>query len=266
MNYIFICKQCGNIQDYNEKKGTIGLKCSRCSKTMGWESSFPVLAALNFEHSAQLLLEQSKKQDKDNLNKQMLILEEDYPFIDKTFLDKWINKYETFLEKYPDNDDKIWIKRDDEFENIICNELGIDMALSLFSAIQVCNRNYYRKPYIIMVASLIEQLFNDYFNEVVKRKLPTRGTEIFINKYKDSGIQSIINVTDIFLDESLKDKMDKYSKGFFDKWSSLRNLRNNIIHSNNIYVSKNRIAKINKMVGESYNVFKNLKSELYSNS
>ena len=33
--------------------------------------------------------------------------------INKTFIDKWINKYENWLEHYPDNNDTIWIERDD---------------------------------------------------------------------------------------------------------------------------------------------------------
>ena len=67
------------------------------------------------------------------------------------------------------------------------------------------------------------------------------------------------------MEESLALKMNKYSNGFFDRWTSLRKLRNDIIHSNSTYVSKNKISKINKMVDESFLVFSNLKSEIYKN-
>ena len=65
--YLFICRECGNIQKYDKKRGTLELKCEKCNKEMSWESSFPPLTALNFKNSAQLLLEQSKQQDRENL-------------------------------------------------------------------------------------------------------------------------------------------------------------------------------------------------------
>lgn len=263
MKYIFICKNCGNIQEYNKKQGTRGLKCKKCCNEMGWESSFPPLTALDFENSAHLLLEQSKKQDKENLQTVYSYVKEGFD-VDKTFIDKWINKYESWLEKYPDNSDTVWTERDDKFEDIICYELGENLGLCIFSAVHVI-RNYYRKPYIIIVASLIEQLFNDYFREVVTKKLSQYGKNIFLDKYDTVGIQASIDIIDSFLDESLSKKMNKYSDGFFDKWTNLRKLRNDIIHSNSIYVSKIKISKINKMIEESFLVFYNLKSEIYKN-
>ena len=105
---LFICKECGNIQKYEEDKGTIGLKCKKCDSKIGWESSFPPLTALNFKNSAHLLLEQSKKQDKENLQTIALFINKESKFnINKTFIDKWINKYENWLEHYPDNNDTI---------------------------------------------------------------------------------------------------------------------------------------------------------------
>lgn len=263
MEYIFICKKCGNVQEYNRKQGTIDLKCEKCCNKLGWESSFPPLTALNFENSAHLLLEQIKKQDKENLQMVYSYVKEAFD-IDKTFIDKWINKYESWLEKYPDNNDTIWRERDDAFEDIICDEIGENLGVCIFSGI-LGIRNYYRKPYIIIVASLIEQLFNDYFREVVTKKLSKYGKKIFFDKYDSVGIQASIDIIDSFLDESLSIKMNKYSNGFFDRWTTLRKLRNDIIHSNSTYVSKNRILKINKMIRESLFVFYNLKSEIYKN-
>ena len=50
---------------------------------------------------------------------------------------------------------------------------------------------------------------------------------------------------------------------FFSKWGKLRQLRNNIIHSNTEYISKIKLSKIRKLLNESFIVFKNIKSELY---
>lgn len=261
--YLFICRECGHIQEYDEKKGTIGLKCEKCGNEMGWESSFPPLTALNFRNSAQLLLEQAKKQDKENLERAMLFIKsEGSSYIDKTFMDKWINEYEKWLERYEDNNDTIWKERDDKFEDIICNKLGEELGICIFVALKM-DKNYFRKPYIIMVASMIEQLFNDYFNEIVKKKLSTFGSKIFLQKYDTSGIQSSIDIIESFLDERLDVKMNKYAEGFFDKWANLRKLRNDIIHSNSTYVSKIKVSKINKMIDESFLVFSHLKSEIY---
>ncbi len=264
--YMFICKECGNIQKYDESKGTIELKCERCASKLGWESSFPPLTALNLKNSAQLLLEQSKKQDREILQAtELLITKTGKSNINETFIDKWINTYENWLEKYPDNDDNIWIERDDKFEDIICNELGVELGLNLFSALKF-DKNYFRKPYVIMVASMIEQLFNDYFNELVRMNLPEYGSKVFLRKYNTAGIQTTIDIAECFLEESLAEKMNRYSDAFSDRWTSLRKLRNDIIHSNSTYISKNKISRINKLAEESFLVFSNLKSEMYKNN
>ena len=88
MNYRFICKKCGNIQEY-DNKGTVGLKCKACCNEIGWANSFPPLTALNFENSANILLQQSKKQDKENLQRVYSFVKKELELeIDKTFLDK----------------------------------------------------------------------------------------------------------------------------------------------------------------------------------
>lgn len=114
-----------------------------------------------------------------------------------------------------------------------------------------------------MLASLIEQLFNDYFTELINLKLSSFGSEVFLAKYNTAGIQSVIDITDSFLDEPQKKQMDKFSNGFFDRWATLRNLRNSIIHSNNKYITKIKLSNMNKLIKESYTVFSQLKSNLY---
>lgn len=138
-----------------------------------------------------------------------------------------------------------------------------EQAIAIFSAIKVFGKNYFRKPYVIIVASLIEQLFNNYFRTVVSTKLTGKGQKIFLDKYETAGIQSAIDIIDSFLDESLYDKMNRYSEGFYDKWAELRRIRNSIIHSNNRYITKVKISQIDKLIIESLNIFSELKGEIY---
>lgn len=231
---------------------------------MTLEDSFPSLSALDFMSSARDLFEQSKKCDIDNLNCQYQLLMEDWKSnIDKTILDKYNEQYQRILEEYPDNDDTIWLEADDKFEDELCSIIQRDQAISIVSAIRVYSDNNFRKPYVIMVASLIEQLFNDYFRIVVGKKLTPEGQKIFLGKYEMAGIQSAINIIDSFLDEKLFIKMNRYSEGFYNKWAELRRIRNNIIHSNNKYISKIKISQIDKLIDESLTVFAELESEVY---
>jgi hypothetical protein len=171
MSYHFICKNCGGIKEFNKELRTKNLKCDICHKSMGWENKFPSLSALDFINTAEKLLELSKKSDKENLDNRYNLIDYDKYAIDKTTLDKYINQYEKHLEKYPDNDDTIWLERMDKFEDILCKDIGPELAIAIVSVLASFNKNYIRKPYIIIVASLIEQLFEDYFTEAISMRL-----------------------------------------------------------------------------------------------
>jgi len=273
MNYMFICKKCGDMQELDNEKGTHNLKCNACSMSMSWGNKFPSLNAIDFINTSKRLFESAKNCDKDNLN--MLydlmlkgkddILKGKYN-IDTTSLNAYVNQYEKHLEKYPDNDDTVWFERADSFIDTLCESMDLELSTAIYSVLSMFNKNPFRKPYIIMIASLIEQLFNDYFVEVISLKLSPNGRKVFLKKYETAGVQSVIDIIDSFLDESLKNKMNKYSEGFYDRWASLRQLRNSIIHSNNKYISKIKVSNIDKLIKESYVVFLNLKSELYKNT
>lgn len=264
MEYLFICKECGNIQEDIKKQGTRELKCKVCNVSMDWKNSFPPLNALDFINNSRDLLELSKKCDKENLENQYQLIQNDGKYtIDKTTLDKYKNHYEKMLERYPDNDDTFWLNNSDDYEEELCKIMDSEQAITIYSSLRVFNKNYYRKPYIIIVASLVEQLFNDYFRTVIGTSLSEYGSKIFLERYDTAGIQSAIDIVESFLNGSLHDKMDIYSKGFYDKWASLRILRNSIIHSNNKYITKIKILHINKLIDESLIVFSNLKSEIY---
>lgn len=256
---MFICKRCGNIQEVSS-----GKECKGCHEVMDWGNSFPPLNALDFVNSAKDLFEQTKRCDKENLNSQyQLLIKDKKRNIDKTLLDKCNNKFEKILGKYPDNDDAVWIEANKKFEDELCSIMCNEQAISIFSAVKVFSKNPYRKPYVIMVASMIEQLFNDYFRIVVSRRLKGKGRNIFLDKYETAGIQSAIDIIDSFLNESLYYKMNRYSEGFYDKWTELRRIRNSIIHSNNKYITKIKISQIDKLIVESLMVFSKLQSEVY---
>lgn len=263
MDCVFICKKCGNIEEIDWSKGTENLMCTKCNNPMNWTNAFPNQAVIDFEPTVSSLFELSKKKDKENLDNQYKLIKQDIGNINKTQVDKYINRCEKIIEKYADNDDTLWLKIDDELENELNKTMNENQSKIIMVATRICNQNPFRKAYIIMVASLIEQFFNDYFTELINTKLSSYGSKAFLNKYETAGIQSVIDITEAFLEESLKVKMDKYSKGFFDRWASLRSLRNSIIHSNNRYITKIRVSNVSKIVDESYTVFKYLKSDLY---
>ena len=264
VKYDFICEKCGNIQKGKFNQRTTELVCNVCGNAMGWGNSFPPLNALDFIHSSTDLFEQSKNCDKNNLELQyQCIIKCGCWNGDKTELDKYNNAYERILEKYADNDDTFWLEIMDTFEEEICKDMAPEQAMAVLSAIKVFSKNYFRKPYIIIVASLIEQLFNDYFKALVSNELCEYGSKVFLHKYEITGIQSAVDIIESFLDGCLRDKMNMYSAGFYEKWAGLRGLRNGIIHSNNKYVSKIKVSQIKKLADESLIVFSHLKSNLY---
>ena len=262
MEYKFICKKCGTLNDYNPNTGTIGLRCIECNTELNWNDAFPPQTAIDFFHTVSSLYELSKNRDKENLQNQFELLKREIA-IDKTTLDKHINQYESILCKNTYNDDSKWQFINDQFIENLEKEMDYECALNLYSAIRVSSINEYRKPCYIMIATLIEQLFHNYFDELLNFTLSENGKKIFLKKYEYSGIQSVIEISESFLEESLQTKTNRYINGFWDKWSLLRTKRNNIIHSNNIYISKIELSKAIKILNESFIVFKNLKSELY---
>lgn len=263
MEYIFICKNCGYTQEVDCQNGTNNLKCNHCNENISWANAFPPLTAIDFYHTVSSIYDLSKECDKENLTNQYNILKTLGINIDKTTLDKYVNQFEKHLEQYPYNNDTIWDEVYDKFSDKLEEQIDVEISDAIFSVITTFKRNEFRKAYVIMVASLIEQLFHDYFVELICFKLPVYGKDVFLKKYETAGIQAVIDISDSFLNESLMTKTEKYSKGFFDRWKNLRELRNNLIHSNSKYVSKIKLTKIKALIEESYTVFLNLKSELY---
>ncbi|HHX69829.1 MAG TPA: hypothetical protein GX708_17510 [Gallicola sp.] len=271
MKTYFICDDCGNLINYNfndfdENLNNICNRVDTC--TCGWvitmKNSFPSLSAQDFIISADMLFEKAKEKDKLILKEiQENIFQENYS-IEITKLDKYLNRYEEIKSKYMDNiiDNKTDIIV--EFENYINKFEKYDIAEVISLNITLFLKNHFRKPYVIMAISVMEQLFNDYFADIVKLNLPPSGAITFLKAYENSGIQSCLNIIDSFLSEGLKNKMDKYVPRFYERWDTYRKLRNDIIHSNSKYITKITIRKLKKFIDDGVYVFAHLKGELYT--
>ncbi len=265
---LFICPHCGKISENENHDDIIARRifCS-CGHEVLMEHSYPILAAQDFVLTAGNLYDSCKFTDKENRANILKVLEHDGFNIDNSELDKYINIYEKIKEKYHDNSRKYFLDINDSFEQqSLRQNLALELIDEIYSLLAVYDRNKLRKPFVIIVASLLEQLFNDYFTQLVNSKLDTLGSKVFLEKYDRVGVQKCIEIVNAFTEIEFKTKMDTYSSGFFDKWASLRTLRNDIIHSNSCYISKMRISSLKKLIDESIKVFSRLKSELYSNT
>ena len=268
MKRLYICKTCGNIvhEDESIKQYILdrNYNCS-CNSLITMENSYPPLNCNDFIFSMQDLLENSKMKDKNNLEGFHNFLIDNYKIlIDKTKADSYLSTYEKIREKYPDNDRNFFLIIYDEFEKVLSRNLNdYDMIDSILSCIVLFDRNRFRKPIILIVASLIELLFNNFFKILVESTLSSYGSTSFLKKYEFSGVQSCIDICNSFLDENLNSKMDKFVIGFYNKWETLRKLRNNIIHNNTTYISKTKVLKSIKLVDESIIVFSSLIVQIY---
>ena len=263
MDIKLICTSCGDIRHYTPGEKMNGLRCESCGAPFSWNDSFPPLTAHDMMRSVVSLYKSAKEEDKKNLSYSFNFLHEEDIKLDKTLLDKHRNRYERMLEKYPYNDDAVWLNISDEFIDELTQELEEHAATLIYVALRAHSWNEYRKPCLIMMASVMEQLFIDYFSALVKSVLSPSGQEAFLKKYENAGIQSAIDIADSFLDDSLRNKMAKYSTSFFDKWETLRKLRNRIIHDNKIYISKNKLSECLKITKSSFDVFASIKADIY---
>lgn len=261
-----ICNSCGNIINYSDEIKEIILdrmfKCS-CDNFVTMQDVFPSLNSQDFVYSAEVLYENSKTCDHVNLSILFDFLKKDNILIEKTKLDSYINKFEKIRDKFPDNNTDYFLSINDEFESYLRTKESDDNISKIIIGIFLIHKNKFRKPFVIMTLSLIEQLFNDYFNIIIKSKLSSRGANNLLKLYSTSGVSNCLSVLDSFLDEPIKDKMDKYNSGFYDRWAFYRNLRNEIIHNNTKYVSKSKSAETYKLIKTSVDTFAHLKSEIY---
>lgn len=261
---IAICPLCGNI----EKKHEFSIEdyCS-CGEPISGETFFPRFEVQQFISIGEDLYDKCKQADRDNVKK---FIEFSRNFKNCEFSHEEIMKYVTIIEsiksKYSANTTKSIGKAYDEFEDIIISKYKIEYEkISTFVAGDaVYFRNQSRKPFIIIVASIIEMLFNDFFRILVIKRLGNNGGNVFLSRYDHAGIKECIDICNAFLEKSLKLEMDSLKKGFFDKWNTLRTERNSIVHSNSKYISKKRTSEVYKLIDESQIIFSNLISQIYS--
>lgn len=267
----YICPYCGNI--YTQQ---IKFECPSCNKNVDSNHLYPPFNALNFIATSNELYTNCKAKDKEikDIIFQTLTNKQKNPNgiyttetlnLSKDDLSKIIKIYEDVNSKYKDNEISQFNNINDEFEDKLIKKYNFscDTIDCIISALKVWGKNRLRKPFVIMVASTIEMLFNDYFSLLLKTKLGDKGSSIILNEYKYSSIKSCIEISNAFLDTSLEDEMNNINRGFFDRWSTLRDDRNNIVHSNNKYISMSRTHQIYKLLNESSDVFANLKSNVY---
>lgn len=264
MNYIYICPFCGNVNKYPENcKHQICL----CGNLMQIEHSYPNLQAVDSIRTVQYMFDACKNIDKNNRLAIQNFLKQ--PKVGVNILDedliKYISLYEAVRSKYRDNFVDDFINIDDEFEKKMLDKYNVDFSVidSFIASSRLFLRNYFRKSFIIMLATSIELLFNDYFGSLVLSKLGNNGGEVFLSSYEYASIKDCIEVCSAFTDKPIDYIMNSLSLGFFDRWSTLRNERNSIIHSNNRYISSKRINDAYKLIEESILVFSNLKSLIY---
>ncbi|MFI3227300.1 MAG: hypothetical protein R3Y09_07810 [Clostridia bacterium] len=263
---IYICKNCGNIINTNDKDFNAIISrmftCD-CGGLISMDNSFPNLCSTDFIKTAEELFNQCKKVDKQNIKDFCSFLENKNITIDKTEIDSILNSYQNIKATYPDNDKNSFTSILDKFEKKLTEKYTPDQTNIIISSIHLFYSNKYRKLLIITIACIVEQLFSSYLKLLATSNLKKHGEVTFLKRIENNGTQSNIDISNIFLDEPLKNKMEKISNGFFDKWASLRNLRNDIIHSNEKYISKETISKQYKLIESSITVFSKLTSEVY---
>ncbi|MCB2300121.1 hypothetical protein [Clostridium tagluense] len=272
MNRIFICPSCGNMNN-NYKRITNVVEdstseknlCS-CGQEILMKHSYPLLQAVDLIITSEQLYEICNDTDKNNRATFLKFAGDDGINFSHQELINYITINETIRSKYTDNDPEKFSLIYDEFENQIISKYkaGYNKIDCFVVYDRSSFRNKFRKTFVIIVASVIEMLFNEFFDILILKKLGNEGGKIFLSRYDHTGVKECIDICNAFVDEPLKIKMDNIKEGFFDRWGTLRNERNSIIHSNNKYISRKRTNEIYKLIEESILIFSNFKSQVYS--
>lgn len=257
----FICSNCGYIgKNFNENTGALD-NCV-CGKKIEVKEFYPSFDALNFISTAHELYKSCKDIDKQNKTSICKILKQIHNIdLTKSDLTNYITKYESILSKYQDSNPELHLKAINEFEKYILKK--IKFGVELQNILSMYWKNRMRKPFVIMVSSSIELLFNDFFKLLLVNKIGEKGSNIILDKYKYAGIQECISICDAFTSSPLKKQIELIKPSFFDSWETLRRDRNIILHSNSKYITVHRVENIKKLLYESEDVFSKLKSNVY---
>ncbi|MGK3616321.1 hypothetical protein [Bacillus cereus] len=134
-----------------------------------------------------------------------------------------------------------------------------DLAMSIVASLHFI-KTPFRKPIVILIASTIELLFNVYYKDALRigkidehdnQFLSLTGKIKYLNKNRTN---------------SLKQHIERYDKDFYDLWDELRIIRNQVIHSNSLYISNKMIENYMNLLKKSITVFLNITSELFRNN
>ncbi|MBN1045434.1 hypothetical protein DVW08_08695 [Clostridium botulinum] len=275
MKTIFICPHCGHKNYYYEyilPNGSDELAQKKvlcqCGKPVEMKHNYPNLQIIDFIETAFELYRTCKNTDKKNIEAFLNFAKEEKVDFTREEVMQYIEIDESIIAKYVDNDLSVFTDICDELKNRLKSRYKDEVDYYKIDYFVSCDtvffRNKFRKAFIIVVASIIEMLFDDFFRNLILTKLGTKGGNIFLSRYGHSGVKECLDICDAFMDKPLKFKMDNIKKGFFDKWNTLRNERNSIIHSNTKYISSKRTNYVYKLIDESVDIFTILISEVYS--
>lgn len=255
----YICSKCGNIV---KMKGNI--VCSNCKSNYYAKNVYPHFAALDMAYSLILIKEISKEAQKELIKKAIDSLKNDlnidFSYGDIDYLFQCINKLRN---------------KDIPFDMEYFNEL-ISKRLKLSScddidkvAYELLSGGYINhlfKPFIITTASFIELLFKDYAKAALNARLGEISGSKMLDLYEYKGIKDLIELLDIMAEGSIMSEMNSVVPSFFEKWVTLRNERNEIIHNNEIYVYTEKVTDTFNLAKSAVKVFGTLKSQYQKKS
>lgn len=264
MKVYYLCPKCKSLYDNSMVlvesvgKGN-GLFVCGCGVKIRVSNAIPDFPARDLQKTCENIYEQCKQTDKNNSKLMKTVMEELGIEWDITRLDKYINEYESIIEKYDANYYVNGNITSDLFEDT--TDLCADECDAFFVAFSFY-KNTDRKLAVITAASYLELMFNDYQKLVIKSILPETGVVRFLKSNEKNGIARNIELIDWFLEESFVRKCNRIEKGFLDRWTELRSIRNEIIHNNSKYISKIKLAKLMKIIDRSSFVFAKLTQEI----
>lgn len=266
----FICNKCGEItyltkqEEFNMIHKTI--LCS-CGEKIAMSNSYPNLDAVDLKFSAEQIYEIADKQDIENKSNFIKILKKQKIQFDDNKIELIVNLYEKNKENFKDNIPNQFNPMYDALEKeLMVNNFTIVEIDAIISSLAVSMKNKMRKPFIVITASVIEMLFNDFFDKLIEYKFNGDGIEIIKKQYSKASISKCIVIADGFSNGKLKEKINDICDGFMENWQELITKRNKIVHNNKIYITKEMMIKTLNLLNNSINVFAKLKSTILANT
>jgi len=250
----YICSKCGSINKLNG-----AMNCPNCKSFNSADSVYPHFAAMDMAYSLVLLKEISKETQKQLIKEAVDWLENELK-IDSSYDD--VNYLLQSISKLRNKNFPFDMEQLDE---LISKRLRIsspdDIDKIAFELLSGGYINHLFKPFIITSASFIELLFKDYAKVVLKARLGEISGNKMLDLYEYKSIKDLIELLDVISEDNVKDEMNKVEPSFFERWDTLRNERNEIIHNNEIYVYSEKVTDTFNIAKSAVKVFATLKSQ-----